>query len=160
MLALRPLSAGVGPTNDAAMASELRPVVSDDEWEAYHSIRERVLWNARGRVGVYDREHPDERKLGNHPFLLVQGGEPLGVVRVDLEPPVAWFRRVAVREDRQRQGYGRQLLELAQQFAVAHGCRRVCSNVDPAAVGFYRKLGFQERPSERSTTSIAMEKQL
>ena len=33
------------------MPGELKLVETDDEWQAYHSIRERVLWSARGLGG-------------------------------------------------------------------------------------------------------------
>ena len=92
------------------MATELRPVATSEDWEAYHSIREQVLWEARGRFGSYDRSHPDEHKVGNFACLLVgSDDQPIGVVRIDLEPPLAWFRRVAIRADRQRQGYGTRM---------------------------------------------------
>jgi hypothetical protein len=40
---------------------DLKVVASREDWAAYHAIRERVLWEARGRRG-YDRTHPDEQK--------------------------------------------------------------------------------------------------
>jgi len=139
---------------------ELKRVVTEQEWDVYHSIRERVLWTTRGDVGAYTRSHPDERAPGHYPLLLLRDGDPVGVVRVDVDPPDAWFRRVAVREDVQRQGCGRRLVELAQEFAVSRGCTRLCSNVAPDAVGFYRKLGFHHRGVESEDASIPMEKHL
>src|SRR5262245_27494825 len=139
---------------------ELKRVATEHEWGAYHSIREQVLWDARGNIGSYDRHHPDEFAPGHCPLLLLRDGDPVAVVRIDLDPPAAWFRRVAVREDVQRQGYGRRRLELAQEFAVAQGCTYLCSNVAPDAVEFYRKLGFRERAFDSAGTSIRMEKYL
>lgn len=125
------------------MTSELKVVSTVDEWNAYHAIREQVLWAARGRSG-YDRAHPDDAKEANVPMLLVIDSHPTGVVRVDIEPPLAWFRLVAIREDRQRRGYGQAMLNLATDFAASRGCSRIRSNVDPAAVGFYEELGFNQ----------------
>jgi GNAT superfamily N-acetyltransferase len=143
------------------MILELRLVSSPEDWEAYHAIRERVLWQARGRPGGYDRLHPDERKEGNFPHLLLtEAGEPIGTVRIDVIPPVAWLRRVAIREDRQRQGYGRKMLELAAEFARSCGCRQLRSNVADDAVGFYRKLGFDAVVAEAATTSVPMARPL
>ena len=51
-------------------SDQLRAPESNADWEAYHRIRETVLWEARGRFGVYDRGHPDEHVAGNHPLLL------------------------------------------------------------------------------------------
>jgi len=142
------------------MNLEVKCVETNDDWESYHTIREQVLWNARGRYASYERDHPEERKPGHYPLILLRDGEPLAVVRVDVEPPLAWFRLVAVREDEQRHGYGRHLLESAEQFAVAQGCTCLRSNVDHNALGFYLRLGFQQRTGENFETSIPMEKHL
>ena len=139
---------------------ELRHVTSEADWEDYHAIREDVLWVARGRVGVYDRSHPDEHADSNHPFVFVVDDEAIGVLRVDVRPPVAWFRRVAVREDAQRRGHGRRMLELAMDFARGAGCTEVRSNVDPDAVAFYHKLGFDERRGDATIESTPMGKKL
>jgi GNAT superfamily N-acetyltransferase len=139
---------------------ELRPTKTDEEWDAYHSIRERVLFEARGRFGEYDRSHPDEHRDGNHPFLLVFEGEPIGVVRVDVAGGTAFFRRVAIREALQRNNHGRTMLFLAERFARAQGCRHVCSDVDADAVEFYRKVGHQESDTATAGNSVAMRKTL
>jgi GNAT superfamily N-acetyltransferase len=112
------------------------------EWRAYHDIRRRVLFEARGQFGVYQEDHPDERAPGNHPKLLLYRGEPVGVVRIDLDRTTAICRRVAIRPDVQRRGHGRMLLTLAQQFARGKGCGQLSSFVAPDAVGFYERCGF------------------
>ena len=66
--------------------------------------------------------------------------------------------RVAVREHVQRRGYGRRLLQAAEQFATAHGCTLVVSHVDPGAVGFYERCGFRREADENRT--VVMSKQL
>jgi GNAT superfamily N-acetyltransferase len=112
------------------------------EWESYHAIRERVLFHARGKFGVYDRSHPDETAADNHPLLLFLDPQPIGVVRVDVRPPLAWLRRVAIVPEYQRRGHGRALMLLAEEFAVRHGCDTILSNVAADAVPFYLRLGF------------------
>jgi GNAT superfamily N-acetyltransferase len=112
------------------------------EWRAYHDIRRSVLFEARGQFGVYNEAHPDDRASGHHPRLLLHRGDPVGVIRVDIEGTTAILRRVAVRSDAQRLGHGRVLLSLAQRFAQAEGCSRLLSYVAREAVGFYRKCGF------------------
>jgi GNAT superfamily N-acetyltransferase len=122
--------------------------VNADEWRAYHDIRRRVLFEARGQFGVYDENHPDERVPGNHPRLLRYRNDAIGVVRIDVAGTVAILRRVAIRADVQRQGHGRVLLALVEDFARGKGCERLASYVATDAVGFYRKCGFsieQER---------------
>lgn len=140
---------------------ELRDPRSAEDWQAYHEIRRKVLFENRGQLGVYDENHPDERREGNHPLLLLWKGEPIGVIRVDFNGPQAIFRRVAIREDLQRAGHGRLLLALAESFAQAHGCNHILTSVARDAVAFYERCGFacvQDRPMVG--TSVSMQKDL
>jgi GNAT superfamily N-acetyltransferase len=142
-------------------AYELRSPSTEAEWAAYHRIRRTVLFEARGRIGAYDEHHPDERRPGNHPLLLLYDGEPVGVVRVDVDQGRATFRRVAVREDAQRLGHGRTLLALAEAFARTERCGVAQSYVDPGAVGFYERCGFARVSSEATAgTAVLMVKDL
>jgi GNAT superfamily N-acetyltransferase len=123
-------------------AHNLRAPGNEEEWRAYHEIRRRVLFENRGEVGAYDDHHPDEFQPGNYPLILFQAGQPIGVIRVDVKDRVAWFRRVAISEDHQRNGQGKTLLTLAEQFARKHGCREVRSHVAADAFGFYERCGY------------------
>ena len=131
-------------------------------WAAYHDIRRRVLFEARGRFGVYVENHPDEVRLDFHPKVLLWRGTPIGVVRIDLTGSVAIFRRVAIREDLQRQGHGRAMFRLGEDFARVHGCRELQSHFAPDAVEFYRKQGFERAQSDSAepagTESVFMRK--
>ena len=143
------------------MNLELRAPESVSEWDAYHTIRERVLWEARGRVGVYDRHHPDEFEADNHPLLLFDGLAPVGVVRIDVRGAVAFFRRVAIREDRQREGLGTAMMAMAEDFVKDQGVSVIRSNVDSEATGFYLKMGFEcEDRTDDSQKGLPMQKVL
>ena len=124
------------------MAYDLRAPASDAEWAAYHAIRRHVLFELRGQGAAYDPRHPDEHRPGHHPLVLWADDGPVGVVRIDVRAPVATLRRVAIREELQRQGHGRRLLDAAEGFARAHGCTRVESHVDASAMGFYERCGY------------------
>jgi GNAT superfamily N-acetyltransferase len=124
------------------IAYRLRAPASDDEWRTYHASRRKVLFENRGVFGVYDERHPDEFAQGNHPMLLIHEGEPIGVIRVDVDGPLAIFRRVAIRDDVQRCGHGKVMLSLAEQFVRGKGCSLIRSYVNPEAVGFYKRCGF------------------
>ena len=112
------------------------------EWRAYHAIRRRVLFEARGQFGVYQEDRPDETSPGRYPKLLRYRGEPVGVVRIDVDATTAICRRVAIRSDVQRLGHGRVLLSLVQQFARDKGCAQIASHVARDAVEFYERCGF------------------
>jgi len=131
---------------------ELRAPASDDEWRRMHDIRRQVLFENRGKGDTYIQNHPDDAKPGNHPLVLVYLDEVIGVVRVDVAEEVAWFRRVAIREDLQRLGHGRVLLQLAEAFAKAEGCNEVRSNAAVEAIGFYERSGYAR---DLSTSSPA-----
>ena len=139
----------------------LRAPSSDEEWRVYHAIRRKVLFENRGLFGVYDENRPEDSKTANHPLILIYKGVPIGVIRIDIDIRVAWFRKVAVREELQRAGHGRVLLGLAEAYARAEGCDEVRSNVAADAVGFYEQCGYS-RDSSRKTgsESVPMQKQL
>jgi GNAT superfamily N-acetyltransferase len=139
---------------------EFRSPDSGVEWETYHQIRREILFERRGRAGEYDADHPDERRPGNHPMVLFVDDVAVAVIRIDLAPPRATFRRVAVRERDQRRGYGTILLRLAEQFALAHGCTDAVSFVDEDAMGFYRKCGFADGGSSAPAHTLFMTKRL
>ena len=135
----------------------LRPPQDDGEWRSYHAIRRKVLFDRRGQP--YDEHHPDEFCAGNHPLVLFHRGEPVGVMRIDIDLPVAIFRRVAIREDMQRKGHGTVMLELAKRFACDNGCSLIRSFVNPEAVGFYERCGFnQDEASLSDAQHVLMQK--
>jgi GNAT superfamily N-acetyltransferase len=121
---------------------ELRAPCSDEEWLAFHSIRRKVLFENRGKSESYIENHPDDFKTGHYPLILLYRGVVVGVIRVEVCEMVAWFRRVAIREDLQRLGHGRVLLRLAEAFAKAEGCNEVRSNAAVEAVGYYERCGY------------------
>lgn len=118
--------------------------ISVEEWKEYHDIRRTVLFEARGRFGVYDAHHRDELREGNYPKLLQINGISVAAIRIDIAPPVALFRRVAVDQDHQRQGHGRKLIGMAIDFVRDFEVDQIRSSVAEDAVGFYCKCGFTE----------------
>lgn len=130
-------------------ADILVPVETPTQWRVYHDMRRRILWEARGKSD-YREDHPDEHKPCNHPMLLLSGGRPIGVVRVDLDQATgqATMRRVAILESEQRRGHGRALVRLVEIFASQQGCRRVVVASAGDATGFYRKCGYRTFSSE------------
>ncbi len=143
------------------LTDELKTPSSTAEWEAYHNIRRKVLFENRGQFGVYDENHPDECHPSNYPLILCQNAEAIGVIRIDINDRQAMFRQVAIREDQQRLGHGRMLLTLAEAFAQRQGCTHVEINVALDAVGFYQRCGYTIVTSAPTASkSIVMQKQL
>jgi GNAT superfamily N-acetyltransferase len=133
-----------------ASEHRLRAPAGAEEWRTYHAIRRKVLFENRGLIGVYDEHHPDEFASDHYPMLLLHEGEPIAVIRIDIDGQIAVFRRVAVRDDVQRCGHGKVMLSLAEDFARSRGCGFAKSFVDPQAVGFYERCGFNH---EKSTST-------
>jgi GNAT superfamily N-acetyltransferase len=121
---------------------ELRAPGTNEEWLAFHAIRRKVLFENRGKSESYIEDHPDDLEPDHHRLILLYKGFVIGVIRVDVCEPLAWFRRVAIRKDLQRVGHGRVLLRLAEAFAKAEGCNKVRSNAAVEAVEFYERCGY------------------
>ncbi len=130
------------------------------EWAVYHDIRRVVLFENRGRVGVYDPQHPDEFKPNHFPKLLLFDKISVGVVRIDIDDEIARFRRVAIAGDQQRRGHGRKLLSLAEAFSIKHHARRVEASVAADAIEFYRRCGYQALRVLDAVGSVRMTKDL
>ena len=137
----------------------LRSPRNREEWLAYHAIRRKVLFENRGEA-EYIENHPDEFERDHHPLVLAHNNATIGVIRVDVIGRIAWFRRVAIREDCQRRGYGRTLLRLAEAFARGQGCNEVRSNVAADAVGFYERGGYTAQVATAGIDSVPMRKSL
>jgi GNAT superfamily N-acetyltransferase len=118
------------------------------EWQHYDEIRRRELFEARGRVGVYQSNHPDEFVSGHHPLLFFLNGQPIGVIRIDLpeDQNIAFFRLIAISIHFQKQGHGTALMGYAENYAA--GADRTIFKLDSAleALSFYQKLGYISDP--------------
>jgi GNAT superfamily N-acetyltransferase len=138
----------------------LRQPIGVAEWNAYHDLRRTILFERRGRFGVYDAGHADERATGNHPFLFWFDGQPAGTIRIDITGTDAIFRLVTIREDHQRRGLGRRMLDLAERFARSKQRTLVHSHVNRAAIGFYERCGFAREGPENGGETVLMVKTL
>jgi GNAT superfamily N-acetyltransferase len=131
------------------MAYRFSQPALESDWKSYHDIRRTVLFEARGRFGVYQEGHPDESAAGNHPFLLFLDDLPIGAIRIDLPAGSneAIFRRLAISTGHQRQGHGTTLMREAEAFAFANHRSTFVANVALDAIPFYEKLGYELAPA-------------
>lgn len=140
---------------------ELRAPRSNEEWVAFHAIRRKVLFENRGKFETYIENHPDDFKAGHHPLILLYKGEGIGVIRVEVCETLGWLRSAAIREDLQRLGHGRVLLQLAEAFAKDHGCQEITCNAAVEAAGFYERCDYTRDLSRPSPpNSVAMRRLL
>jgi GNAT superfamily N-acetyltransferase len=57
----------------------------------------------------------------------------------------AAVRGVAVRQEHQGEGHGRELGRLLEAFAKSRGIVQLCVNADPEKTGYYESLGFSKQ---------------
>jgi GNAT superfamily N-acetyltransferase len=134
------------------MSYELAEVQSADDWKAYHFIRRKVLWEAKGRRH-YNENHPDEHLNTNHPLLLKLHERPIGPVRLDeIGHCSGVVRLVSIAPDVQRSGHGRALSLLTENYAKRFGITAFLVNAAPDAVGYYEKNGMEKRDVGRVGT--------
>ncbi len=125
------------------MRYELIKVRAEHDWQEYHSLRRRVLWEQRGLTN-YDETHADEYKATNHPFLLKLDGRAIGTVRLDdFGNGAGAVRLVAIEPNLQRQGHGRALSEYVENYARRLGITTLYVNAAPEAIGYYEQLGWK-----------------
>jgi len=117
-----------------------RPV-SPPDWDAYHAIRQAVMFEEG------DFDEAEELAPGNYPLLLWCGVRPVGTIRIDnLDGESAAFRLVAIDPGEQGRGHGRAVLREAEAFARDIGCRRAVVYATPESAGFYAAAGYAEDP--------------
>ncbi|WP_237352171.1 GNAT family N-acetyltransferase [Rhizobium sp. N324] len=127
------------------------------DWQAYHAIRRRVLFELRGLDG-YDDKHPDEHEARHIPLLLRKDGVALGTVRLDLsEGATGVVRLVAILPEYQRQGLGRILMSEVERLSAKHGLCRLDVHAAPDAVRFYEKLGWVMVDADRTSPLMTKE---
>ena len=135
------------PLQPAARRYGLRAPQDRAEWDAYHLIRRKALFEPYHPDVTYVRDHADESKPGNFPLGLISDGELVGTIRIDLlDEARAALRLVAIHPDRRGQGLGAVMLGLAEDFIRRHGRRNVVVHGNPPAIGFYLANGYVERP--------------
>jgi ribosomal protein S18 acetylase RimI-like enzyme len=88
-------------------------------------------------------------------YVLLDGLEACGTASCFLCPRVlrrAYFSAAWIHPRHRRQGYGRQLINMAIAWATAHGADHLKLWVDdtnPGAVAFYKALGFAPTEENR-----------
>jgi GNAT superfamily N-acetyltransferase len=125
------------------MTYALIHVQSPEDWLSYHDIRRNVLFEGKGRHGVYDDKNADEYKDGHYPLLLKFHGRAIGTTRLDnFGDGTGAIRLVAIIESEQGRGHGRILSNLVDAFARSIGISTLLVNAAPEALGYYERVGW------------------
>jgi N-acetylglutamate synthase-like GNAT family acetyltransferase len=122
---------------------ELIKVTASNHWRAYHDICGQVLWVNRGKQD-YDDKHADEHLPNHHPLLLLLNNIPIVTTRLDdFNDGCGVVRLVAISDDFQKSGHGRQLSFLVEEYARSLGIKTLYVNAAPEDLGFYKKLAWE-----------------
>ena len=110
------------------------------EYEETVALRDEVL---RKPLGLsYDPSELAGEKDSFH-FALREGTELVAcLVLKPLDERCIKMRQLAVRENLQCKGFGRELVNYAESFAQGRGCEEIVLHARETARGFYEKLGY------------------
>ena len=113
-----------------------------------------AIVNAAFRVERFfidgDRTNPEHIRalLQTSTFLLAEdSGQLIGCVYVELRGEQGYFGLLAIDPERQKTGLGKRLVEAAEAYCRAAGCREMTLqivNVRAELPGFYQRLGYRE----------------
>lgn len=141
---------------------EIRTPENEKEWEAYYDLRYRILREPLGQERGSERNEGD--LTGIH-FALYDSGFLRGIARLDhVDSSVCQVRFVAVDTTLQGRGYGRKIMEAAEERARREGYQKLVLHARDNALDFYKKLHYTLlRPSHKLfgvLQHFEMEKQL
>lgn len=89
-------------------------------------------------------------------FLAYKEGQPIGFIELNIrhdyvegadELPVAYIEGLYIASDYRQKGLGQMLITRAEQWAVQHGFKQLCSDVEienQLSILFHEKAGFSE----------------
>jgi ribosomal protein S18 acetylase RimI-like enzyme len=108
-----------------------------------------ALWSSCGLVVPQNNPVADiRRKLDVAPELFLVGivdSRPVASVMAGYEGHRGWINYLAVAPAARGKGYGRQIMEHAEQLLRERGCPKINLQVRSAnreVIEFYRRLGF------------------
>ncbi len=124
---------------------EIRPYRESDEDAVV------ALWHKCGLSRPWNDPIKDiGRKLRVQRELFLVGlldGRPVATVMAGYEGHRGWINYLAVAPDSRERGFGRLLMDQAEERLREMGCPKISVQVrrsNTAAVGFYRSIGYAE----------------
>ena len=122
-----------------------RPFRKDDEDAVI------ALWNECGLTRAWNDPRKDiARKLTVQPELFLvgeEGGKLVATLMAGYEGHRGWVNYLAVAPDCRRQGFGRVLMQEAEERLLSLGCPKLNIQVrstNAEVLGFYRALGYAQ----------------
>lgn len=114
---------------------------TDEQWDAYYELRWRLLRQPWQKPPGSEKD--DREQDAYHCLVLHQHRQAVGVGRLHKHTDeVAQIRYMAVAQQYQRQGIGRQILEHLEGIARDWGIRHIVLNARDAYLDFYLSRGY------------------
>lgn len=123
----------------------IRPFHPDDESAVI------ALWERAGLTRPWNDPHKDIRRklcVQSEWFLVgLVKDQIVASLMAGYEGHRGWISYLAVDPDHQRNGYGRKIMQHAEQLLLAAGCPKInlqirSSNLE--AIAFYERIGFKQ----------------
>lgn len=122
------------------MKVEIRPPITEREWEDYYDLRYRVLREPWNQPRGSERNEGDE--TGKH-LALFESGIIKAIARLDDSgPQESQVRFVAVEFNEQGRGYGRLIMEACEKVAHERGDHKMILHAREVALNFYKRMGY------------------
>lgn len=120
---------------------EIRSPHTEQEWESYYDLRYRILRAPLDQPRGSERNDGDA--TGIHLALFAEG-QIRAIARLDVSAPgIAQVRFVAVDDQIQGKGYGRMIMQAAEDLSQKRGDTKMILHARDYAVDFYVKLDYQ-----------------
>ncbi|WP_018476678.1 GNAT family N-acetyltransferase [Pontibacter roseus] len=112
-----------------------------EEFHQYYRLRYDTLRRPWNQPEGSERAEDDASAI--HAMLVDEAGEAVGVCRLHLHTPQeGQIRFMGIREDKQGQRLGDQLLTYMEERAKGLGASRMTLQARENAVNFYRRNGY------------------
>lgn len=123
------------------MEIEFREPKTEKEWEAYYDLRYRILRKPWNQPKGSERNEGDLTAIH---FSVFSDDKIIAVARLDLlQNNKAQVRFVAVDENCQNAGIGKQLMNHVEDYAIKNNIKEIELHARENAVQFYLSINYE-----------------
>lgn len=123
------------------------------EFQMECALRNKVLRRPLG-LDLYDEDLSQEATQMHFGLFDQNNGLIACVVAIKQSPTEAKIRQMAVNPENVGQGHGRAIIELMEDYLVGRGIKQLSMHARVSALGFYKKLGYEQVGEEFTEVGI------
>lgn len=129
---------------DISQKTYLKTITKPYELEAYHRIIKAAIFDSKPHI-TYDYNHTSLNDDQNTPYVFYLNNEIIGSLMIGhYNEEIALLRVVAIDDKFQNQGYGYELLRLAEEIIEGKSYSKILLHARPKAYNFYIKNGYND----------------